>query len=64
MSHRPKSFDCVEMKRQIQERMYEDTKDMSHREFTTYIHRRIAHSRFAAFLDRPLAEFEQPRAMV
>ena len=56
MNRKPKSFDCVEMKRRIQERIYEDTKDMDHREFATYVRERIAKSRFASFLDKPVGE--------
>ena len=53
MSRKDKSFDCVEMKRKIQEQIYEETKAMSRTEFREYIHNRIANSRFASFLDRP-----------
>jgi len=48
-----KSFDCVEMKRRIQEKMYEETKNMSHQELLAYYHQRIANSRFASFLNQP-----------
>ena len=54
MSHQTKRFDCVEMKHRIQERIYEDTKDMDHQEFAAYMRNRIANSRFASFLDRPV----------
>ena len=55
MSQKTKSFDCVSMKRRIQERIYEDTKDMGHEEFADYMRKRIARSRFASFLDRPIS---------
>jgi hypothetical protein len=44
---------AVEMKRHIQEHIYEETKDMSDEEFIAYMHRRIAESRFASFLSFP-----------
>ena len=47
-----KTFDCVEMKRQIQERMYQETRGMSCEERIAYSRRRISESRFASFLDR------------
>lgn len=48
-----KAFDCVEMKRRIQEKIYEETKDMTHEELLEYFHMRIANSRFASFLQKP-----------
>ena len=32
-----KDFDCVEMKRRIQEQMYEETKEMTPEEYRAYI---------------------------
>jgi len=55
MSAKTKTFDCVEMKRRIQERIYEETKDMNHREFAAHIRKRIRASRFSSFLDRPVS---------
>lgn len=54
MNQKSKSFDCVEMKRRIQERIYEETRDMNHQEFVEYIRKRVAESRFASFLERPI----------
>lgn len=51
-----KEFDCVEMKRCIQEKIYEDTKNMNHGEFSNYIKQRIRNSRFASFLERPVSK--------
>ena len=48
-----KAFDCVEMKRRIQEKIYEETKNMTHEELLEYFHKRIANSRFASFLQKP-----------
>jgi len=47
-----KAFDCVEMKRRIQEQIYEETKNMTHEELLEYFHNRIANSRFASFLQQ------------
>ncbi len=52
MKKKSKTFDCVEMKRRIQEQIYEETKDMTHEELLKYFHTRIANSRFASFLQR------------
>ena len=48
-----KKFDCVEMKRHIQERIYEETRGMKPDEFLAYIHQQVAESRFAAFFAGP-----------
>jgi hypothetical protein len=48
-----KPFDCVEMKRRIQEQIYEETKGFTHEELLEYFRQRIANSRFAAFLQQP-----------
>ena len=50
MEKKKKTFDCVEMKWQIQKRIYEETENMTHEELLEYFHNRIANSRFAAFL--------------
>ena len=43
-----KAFDCVEMKRRIQERIYAETRGMDADELLAWFHRRVASSRFAA----------------
>jgi len=48
-----KEFDCVDMKRRIQEKIREETKGMDGREFAQHVHKRIEASRFAPFLKRP-----------
>ena len=48
-----KEFDCVDMKRRIQEKIREETKGMNGREFVQHVHKRIEASRFAPFLKRP-----------
>ena len=47
-----KEFDCVEMKRRIQEKIYEETKEMTNEELIEYFHKRIANSQFASFLQQ------------
>jgi hypothetical protein len=42
-----KSFDCVEMKRRIQEKIYEETKDMTPEELVAYFHQRVEGGPFA-----------------
>jgi hypothetical protein len=44
------TVDAIAMKRQIQEQIYEDTKDMTPEEFIAYMHQRIASSQFVDFL--------------
>ena len=48
-----KTFDCVEMKRHIQEKIYNETRNMNHEELLQYYHDRISKSRFAALLNIP-----------
>lgn len=49
MSKTAKEFDCVEMKRRIQEVIYEETRDMNHEQFAEYIRDRVRNSRFARY---------------
>lgn len=42
-----KPFDCVEMKRRIQEKIYAETKNMGPDELLEYFRRKVASSRFA-----------------
>ena len=56
---RNKTFDCVEMKRHIQEKIYEETRNMDHDQFQAYFRRRIANSRFASFLSQPSESEEE-----
>lgn len=44
-----KSFDCVQMKRRIQEKIYAETRGMGQHELLAYFRRRVAASRFARF---------------
>ena len=42
-----KTFDCIEMKRRIQEKIYEETKGMSTEEIVVYFRRRVEQGPFA-----------------
>jgi hypothetical protein len=46
-------IDAIEMKRRIQEKIYEETKDMNAEELIAYFRKQVANSEFASFLDRP-----------
>ncbi len=47
-----KTFDCVEMKHRIQERIAEETKGMTPRERVAYFRRRVAEGPFAELLKK------------
>ena len=47
------AFDCVQIKRRIQEEIYEETRGMKPDEFLAYIHKQVQESRFAAFFTGP-----------
>jgi hypothetical protein len=47
-----KTFDCVEFKRQAQERLYEETRGMTEEERAAYIQREIENSPLADFWRR------------
>lgn len=42
-----KALDCVEMKRRIQERIYEETRDMDAKQLVAYFRRRVEQGAFA-----------------
>ena len=46
-----KNFYCIEMKRKIQEDIYEEMKGMTPEEYAAYIHQRIINSQFKWFLE-------------
>lgn len=48
-----KEFDCVEMKRRIQEKIYEETKGMSVEELVAYFRRRVEEGPFADLWKKP-----------
>jgi hypothetical protein len=43
----PKTFDCVEMKRKIQEKIYEETKHLNREQLIAYFHRHAETGPFA-----------------
>jgi len=47
MKIKEKRFDCVDMKRRIQERIYEETRGMSAEEIVAYFHRQVEAGPFA-----------------
>ena len=48
-----KTFDCVEMKRKIQEKIHEETKDLSRSELIDYFHRHAQTGPFADLWKKP-----------
>ncbi len=48
----PFTVDTIAMKRRIQAQIYEDTKGMTPEQFIAYMHKRIANSEFADFLQK------------
>jgi len=44
-----KTFDCIDMKRRIQEKIYNETCDMGSKELLEYFHSRVAQGSFAHF---------------
>jgi len=51
-----KPFDCVEMKRRIQERIFEETKGMGPEELAEYFRRRVREGPFADLWQRGARE--------
>ena len=47
MKREAKQFDCVEMKRKLQERIYKETRGMTPEELSAYFHRRVEEGPFA-----------------
>jgi hypothetical protein len=50
---RKKTFDCVEMKRKAQEKIYAETKHLSRDELVEYFHRQVETGPFAHLWKRP-----------
>jgi len=48
-----KTFDCIEMKRKIQEKIHEETEDLSREELIDYFHRHVETGPFAELWKRP-----------
>jgi len=53
MKAETKTFDCVEMKRRAQARIYEETKDMSPGKLVAYFHKSVAEGPFGALWAKP-----------
>lgn len=49
---RKKNFDCIEMKRDAQTRIYEEIKGMSHQEQIAYFQKAVRSSRFREWWER------------
>jgi hypothetical protein len=52
MNVKTKTFDCVEMKRRIQEKIYEQTKDMSREEYLAFIRKQVDEGPFGKLLKK------------
>ena len=50
MNTKIKTFDCVEMKRRIQEKIYEETKNMSREEYLAFIRKQVDEGPFGKLL--------------
>ncbi len=48
-----KTFDCVEMKRKIQEKIHEETKDLNREELINYFHHHVRTGPFAELWKKP-----------
>jgi len=52
MSMKIKTFDCVQMKRRIQEKIYEETKNMSREEYLAFIRKQVDEGPFGKLLEK------------
>ena len=52
MNTKTKTFDCVEMKRRIQEKIYEETKNMSREEYLAFVRRQVDEGPFGKLLKK------------
>jgi len=50
MSRKIKKFDCIEMKRSIQDKIYDETKNMSRAEYLTFIRKQVDDGPFGELL--------------
>jgi hypothetical protein len=50
MSRKIKKFDCVEMKRSIQDKIYNETKNMSRDEYLAFIRKQVDEGTFGELL--------------
>jgi hypothetical protein len=57
-----KQFDCMALKRRAQERIYEETANMTHAEFVAYLRKSVAEGPFATWWnDVPVRRSAQAR---
>jgi len=61
MTKLQKKFDCVEMKRNIQEKMYEETKNMNMTEFMDHVSTAVQKGHFAEKVRRIQARQQKER---
>ena len=47
-----KEFDCIDVKREAQKRIYEETKDMTHQQQIEYFHNAVQRSRFREWWEK------------
>ncbi len=52
MNTKIKTFDCVEMKRRIQEKIYEETKNLSREVYLAFVRRRVDEGPFGNLLKK------------
>jgi len=50
MIKKAKKFDCIEMKRRIQDKIYNETKNMSREEYLAFIRRQVDDGPFGKLL--------------
>ena len=50
MNTKTKTLDCVEMKRRIQEKIYEETKNMGREEYLAFVRKRVDEGPFGNLL--------------
>ena len=51
MKMKTKTFDCVEMKRRIQEKIYKETRNMSREEYLAFVRRQVDEGPFGKLLE-------------
>jgi hypothetical protein len=52
MNRKTKKFDCIEMKRSIQDKIYNETKNMSREEYLAFIRKQVDEGPFGELLKR------------
>jgi len=58
MSKKIKKFDCIDMKRNIQENIYEETRHMSREEYLAFIRKQVDEGPFGKLLKANLLKHE------